>query len=137
MSAGLTMTRMLDTNTVSHILKGHPRALERLSQIPMASVCISVITEAELRFGIAKRPEATRLHRVVNEFLQRVDVQPWESSTADSYGNLRAALEASGKIVGSLDLLIAAHALDLNSILVTNDAGFSKIAQLETEDWTA
>ncbi|MBM9403688.1 type II toxin-antitoxin system VapC family toxin [Gluconacetobacter azotocaptans] len=137
MSAGSTMSWMLDTNTVSHILKGHPRALERLSQVPMANVCISAITEGELRFGIAKRPQATRLHRIVSEFLQRVAVEPWESSTADAYGSLRASLEASGKVVGALDLLIAAHALDLNATLVTNDAGFGKIAQLKTEDWTA
>ena len=137
MSAGLAMSWMLDTNTVSHILKGHPGALERLSQAPMANVCISVITEGELRFGLAKRPQATRLHRIVGEFLQRVAVEPWESSTADAYGRLRASLEATGKVVGALDLLIAAHALDLNATLVTNDAGFAKIAQLRTEDWTA
>lgn len=137
MSVGLAMSWMLDTNTVSHILKGNPRALENLSRAPMANVCISVITEGELRFGIAKRPEATRLQRIVGEFLQRVAVEPWESSTADTYGRLRASLEASGKVVGALDLLIAAHALDLNVTLVTNDAGFRKITHLKTEDWTA
>lgn len=131
------MSYMLDTNTVSHILKGHHRALERLSHVPMANVCISVITEGELRFGIAKRPQATRLQRIVGEFLQRVAVEPWESSTAHAYGDLRASLESSGKVVGALDLLIAAHALDLNATLVTNDAGFRKIAHLKTEDWTA
>lgn len=137
MSADLTMSCMLDTNTVSHILKGHPRALERLSQVPMANVCISVITEGELRFGISRRPQAIRLQRIVSEFLQRVAVEPWESSTAHAYGALRASLETSGKVVGALDLLIAAHALDLNATLVTNDAGFRKIAHLRTEDWTA
>ncbi len=137
MSAAQTMSWMLDTNTISHILKGHPRALERLSQAPMANVCISVITEGELRFGLAKRPKATRLHKIVSEFLQRVAVEPWASSTANLYGGLRASLEGSGKIVGALDLLIAAHALDLNATLVTNDAGFAKIARLLTEDWTA
>lgn len=137
MSASSATTWMLDTNTVSHILKGHPRALEKLSQTPMAKVCISVITEGELRFGIAKRPQATRLQRIVGEFLERVTVEPWESSTAKTYGRLRAALERAGNVVGALDLLIAAHALNLDVTLVTNDAGFRKIAPLKTEDWIA
>ena len=55
---------MLDTNTVSHIVKGHPQVMMRLGQTAMADVCISVITEAELLFGLARRPDATRLHRV-------------------------------------------------------------------------
>lgn len=127
---------MLDTNTVSHILRGHPRALERLSQTPMSNLCISVITEGELRFGLAKRPHATRLSHIVHEFLQRVEVRPWESSTAIAYGALRANLENAGKIVGALDLLIASHALELECTLVTNDGDFNKIAHLKTEDWT-
>lgn len=137
MTIGAATSWMLDTNTVSHILKGNPQALKNLSRTPMANVCISVITEGELRFGIAKRPQATRLQQIVGEFLQRITVEPWESSTADTYGRLRASLEASGKVVGALDLLIAAHALDLNAVLVTNDAGFCKITHLKTEDWTA
>jgi len=128
---------MLDTNMVSHILKGHHRALERLAQTSMAEVCISAITEGELRFGLAKRPQATRLHRIVGEFLQRVDVRPWNSSTADSYGALRASVEALGKGVGALDLLIAAHAVELSATLVSNDAAFRTVPNLSVEDWTA
>ena len=128
---------MLDTNTVSHIVKGHERALARLAKMPMSEVCISAITEGELRFGLAKRPKATRLHHIVNEFLQRVAIKPWDSTTAVAYGTLRAALEGSGKTLGALDLLIAAHAIALDCKLITNDAGFGKIEQLKIEDWTA
>lgn len=128
---------MLDTNTVSHIVKGNERALARLTAIPMSQVCISAITEGELRFGLAKRPQATRLHRIINEFLQRVEIKPWDSATAIAYGTLRSTLEGSGKKIGALDLLIATHAIALDCILITNDAGFGKIRQLKIEDWTA
>jgi tRNA(fMet)-specific endonuclease VapC len=130
------MTWMLDTNTVSHIIKGHTRALAQLEKTAIADVCISVVTEAELHFGLAKRPEATRLHLIVREFLQRTEIVPWGSSVARTYGKLRADLEAVGKVVGALDLMIAAHAVALDYTMVTNDAAFGKISNLRIEDWT-
>ena len=133
----MTETRhMLDTNTVSHLIKGNESVAQRLVKIPMASLCISAVTEGEMLFGLAKRPEETRLHRVVREFLRRVDVLAWDTATAEVYGNLRARLEASGKILGSLDLLIGSHAVATNSILVTSDNAFSMIDDLKLEDWT-
>ena len=127
---------MLDTNTVSHLINGNESVAQRLVKIPMASLCISAVTEGEMLFGLAKRPEATRLHRVVREFLRRVDVLAWDTATAEVYGNLRARLEASGKILGSLDLLIGSHAVATNSILVTSDNAFHMIDDLKLEDWT-
>ena len=127
---------MLDTNTVSHIVKGHPQVMMRLGQTAMADVCISVITEAELLFGLARRPDATRLHRVIDEFRRRVDVLPWDSSVAPVYGDLRASLASNGTLIGALDLLIAAHALAADRILVTSDRDFARIARLNTQDWT-
>lgn len=129
------MTRyLLDTNTVSHLIKSHPLVAQRVTQVPMASLCISAITEGELLFGLAKRPEATRLHAVVREFLRRVDVLPWAS--ADRYGVARADLERSGKTLAPLDLLIAAHALSVGAVLVANDHAFAFVPGLEIEDWT-
>jgi tRNA(fMet)-specific endonuclease VapC len=107
-----------------------------LVQVPMASLCISAITEGELQFGLAKRPAATQLRKAVHEFLQRVDVLAWDSVIAQGYGRLRAQLQASGKTLGSLDLLIGAHALATGSILVTNDKAFSMADGLQLEDWT-
>ncbi len=65
---------MLDPNTVSHLLREHPVVAKRIVVVPMASLCISAITEGELFFGLAKRPVAKRLHVAVREFLRRVDV---------------------------------------------------------------
>ncbi len=128
---------MLDTNTVSHLLRQHPTVARRVVATPMAALCISAITEGELQFGLAKRPDAKRLHLAVQEFLRRVDVLPWDSAVANRYGTVRADLERQGKIPASLDLLIAAHAMDTDAVLVTNDGTFTQVPGLQLEDWTA
>lgn len=102
----------------------------------MASLCISVITEAELYYGLAKRPEAKRLHLVVEELLKRVDVLPWDSNIVKNYGFIRAEMERRGKPLAPLDMMIAAHALSINAVLVTNDWVFSQVNDLAIEDWT-
>ena len=132
------MTRyMLDTNTVSHLIREHPAVVRRLLAVPMATVCISSITQAELLFGLARRPEAERLHTAVGEFLRRVDVLPWDSEVAERYGATRAAMERQGKTLGPLDLLIASHARCAEAVLVTNDRAFAQVDGLRVEDWTA
>jgi tRNA(fMet)-specific endonuclease VapC len=78
-----------DTNTVSHLIRGNATVGRRVVRVPMARLCISAITKGELRFGLAKRAGATRLHAAVAEFLRRVDVLPWNSDTADRYGPAR------------------------------------------------
>lgn len=128
---------MLDTNTVSHLIKAHPAVARRVVAVPMASLCISSITEGELRFGLAKRPSAKQLHRIVEEFLRCVDVLPWDSVTAQRYGTVRAAMQRQGKNLGPLDLLIATHALAVGAVLVTNDQAFQQVADLHIEDWSA
>jgi len=127
---------MLDTNMVSHLIKDHPAVARRVVAVPMVSLCISVITEGELYFGLAKRPDAKRLHLAVQEFLRRVDVLPWDSAIARQYGLVRADMESRGNILAPLDLLIAAHALSVGATLVTNDRAFSQLTDLQTEDWT-
>lgn len=127
---------MLDTNAVSHLIKQHPTVTRRVVAVPMASLCISAITEGELQFGLAKRPDAKRLHLVVQEFLRRVDVLPWDSDVAKHYGTVRANMEQKGKILAPLDLQIATHALRVGAILVTNDQAFSQMTGLPIEDWT-
>jgi len=128
---------LLDTNTVSYIIKGNrPRVRERLLRVAMAEVGISVITEAELLFGLARRPEATKLKIVVEEFLLRVEVLPWDSEAARQYSRIRATLEGGGEPMGNLDLMIAAQALALGLILVSSDAVFRRVKGLKVEDWS-
>ena len=127
---------MLDTNTVSHLLKGQALVVRRVVAAPMASLCVSAITEGELRFGLAKRPDAKALHRAVAQLLLRVDVLPWDGAVARRYGTVRADMERQGKVLAPLDMLIAAHALDAGAVLVTNDRAFRQLAKLDVEDWT-
>ncbi|PIE36769.1 MAG: VapC toxin family PIN domain ribonuclease [Gammaproteobacteria bacterium] len=129
---------MLDTNTASYIIKGQfVEIREHLLKVPMASVCISAITEAELLRGVAKKPEAKRLPVAVKEFLLRVDVLPWDSAAAEAYADLRTACENEGKPLGAMDMLIAAHSVAAGTVLITNDKAFYNVQHfLNLEDWT-
>jgi tRNA(fMet)-specific endonuclease VapC len=131
------MTRyMLDTNALGHFIRQQPNIVRHILAIPMASLCISAITEGELLFGLARRPQARKLHLAVHEVLRRVDVLLWDRDAARHYGPLRAALEQAGKILGPLDMLIAAHALAAKTILISNDKVFAHVPGLTTDDWT-
>ena len=142
-------TYLLDTNITSHIIKGDlPIVRERLVQVPMHCIFISVVTEAELLYGVAKRDYPKGLTKRVAEFLARVEVLPWTSDAAKAYGQLRAACEATGTTLASMDMMIAAHASAQqqeaekrheNVVLVTRDQVFSRMpksAGLVIEDWT-
>ena len=127
---------LLDTNTASHIIKGNfPRVRQRLLKVPVSDVAISVITEAELRFGVLRRPDAKRLNNVVEAFLEFSEVKPWDSAAAFRYAHLRATLEHEGRPMGNLDMMIAAHSLALGTVLVTSDRVFSRVNGLKVEDW--
>jgi tRNA(fMet)-specific endonuclease VapC len=127
---------LLDTNTVSYILKGHEAARRRLSAVPIREVAISAVTEGELQYGIARLPANARLKSIVEEFLIRVAVHPWDSEAAQEYGRVRAEQERAGRTLGNLDTMIAAHALARGSILVTSDRAFSRVKGLAVEDWS-
>ena len=128
---------LLDTNIASYIIKGNsPAVRRRLIRHPMAEIAISAVTEGELNYGVARKPEAIRLREVVDEFLLRVTILPWDSDAAGEYGELRASLEQQGQPMGSLDLMIGAHALAAGLILVTNDRAFGRIAKIKIQDWT-
>jgi tRNA(fMet)-specific endonuclease VapC len=132
----MTQLYLLDTNTVSHLIKRHPQVTQHLLAVPMHSVCISAITAGELAFGLAKRPEAVALKAAVNEFLRRVDVLPWDDAVAQTYGALRAQLQSQGIGLSALDMQIAAHALHLQATLVSSDKAFAQSTSLQTMDWT-
>jgi tRNA(fMet)-specific endonuclease VapC len=128
---------LLDTNIASLVIKGNSSAVDRrLVRVPMAQLAISAVTEGELRFGEARLPHATSLHGLIEDFLLRVVTLPWDSDAAQQYGQLRATLERDGPTMGNLDVMIGAHALAVDVILVTNDRAFARIKKLKVEDWT-
>ena len=97
---------------------------------------VSSITEAELRYGVARKPAAMRRRASVESFLADVLILPWDSAAARTYGELRAAQERKGRPLSAEDLMIAAHALSLDLALVTHDSVFGFVDGLKTEDWT-
>ena len=125
---------MLDTNAVSAVAKGRADILAAM--LDERTFCISVITEAELRFGLARRPVNADLRRIVEGFLRTVGILPWTSDCAAHYARLRTVLEASGKPLSPMDLLIAAHALAEACTLVTADRAFAQVPGLKTFDWS-
>jgi len=129
---------MLDTNMASYIIKGANAAVQkRLENVPMANICISTITQAELLRGVARKPGAKHLPLIVNEFLLRVEILPWDSPAAESWAALRTVFEKAGKPLAAMDMLIAAHVKSCGAILVTNDKAFYNVRKfLPLEDWT-
>jgi tRNA(fMet)-specific endonuclease VapC len=128
---------LLDTNIASYVIKGNvPHVRERLLRVPMSEVGISVITEAELRFGVARLPLATKLQTAVHEFFLRLEILPWDSDAAKQYAEIRASLEGQGEPMGNLDLMIASQARAAGAILVTNDRVFRRVKALKIEDWS-
>lgn len=129
---------LLDTNVVSYLIRQraypaqHHFSAEKENRSLLA---ISTVTEAELLFGLARKPEATRLAQSIHDFIADIAILPWGSAAAKQYAELRAVLERQGQPMGNLDLMIAAHALAEDATLVTNHAAFQRIERLKIEDW--
>jgi tRNA(fMet)-specific endonuclease VapC len=108
---------MEDTKAASEAVRGHPAFDERLKSPAPGQWCISPVTCSEMRFGVAKKPEAVRLHRIV----RIVPVLPWDAKAANRHGELRADLQARGLPIGDFDEMIAAHALAVGAVVVTDN----------------
>ena len=132
----MTDRYLLDTNILSAALRDPGGEVgERLADAPRGTTCTSVIVAGELRFGAAKRGSRRLMTRVA-ELLETIDVLPFQAPADLAYAELRADLERIGRPIGGNDMLIAAHALSLGLILVTdNQREFSRVANLRIENW--
>ena len=129
---------ILDTNMVSYIVKGRSLAAsDRLVTLSSKEVAaVSAITVAEIRYGLAKKPEATTLKSLIDSFLASIQVLPWGTDEAEAYGTIRAKLEKKGITFGNMDMMIAAHAIVTKATLITNDKAFSQVEDLySTVNW--
>ena len=127
---------MLDTDISSYIIKRRPATLVAKFKQNAETLSVSVMTAAELRFGAEKagRPGLTEL---VEEYLERINILDWTSEVTVPYGRIRAELERAGKPMGSMDLLIASHAVSQGMTLVTNNLKhFSNVPGLKVEVWS-
>ena len=126
------MIYLLDTNMVSYIVKGRSfAASDRLVALSGDdTAAVSSITVAEIRYGLAKKPEATALKSLMDSFLASIQVLPWGTDEAEAYGTVRATLEKKGITLGNMDMMIAAHAIIAKATLVTNDKAFGQVDQL-------
>jgi len=132
------MLHMLDTDIASYVIKGRPPGVEaKLAALDPSLVCVSVITRAELLYGLKQLSPAHRLHIGVRRFLRIVRVLPWEADAADFYADIRHELKSTGQIIGELDMMIAAHSLAAAAVLVTNNTRhFERIpAPLILQNW--
>ena len=132
------MLYMLDTNIASHVIRGDlPAIRQKILIVPIESLVISSVTEAELRYGVAKRGYPKSLTLAVQSFLERVETLPWSSDVAIIYADLRAKTESAGSPLAALDMMIAAHAKAADAVLVTRDKAFkAKALELRLEDWS-
>jgi tRNA(fMet)-specific endonuclease VapC len=129
---------MLDTDTCSHIMKrSHPLMLKRLEAVPVDDVCMSVVTKAELLYGVEVSPRRAQDAAALAAFLPYVEVLEFDDGAALHYAEIRADLKKRGALIGANDLFIAAHARALGLTLVTNNtAEFERVSALATENWT-
>ena len=130
------MLRMLDTNICSYILRRHPpEMVDRFGVLTPGQVWISAIVAAELRYGAAKLA-SPRFSASVEAWLAGFDVRPWPVDATHHYAQIRATLERAGKPIGGMDLLIAAHALAEDSVVITTNAReFHRVPGLAVEEW--
>lgn len=128
---------MLDTNTCIYVLKNRDTALRNKFKATR-NLAISSIVYGELCFGIENGDPGLRSQRYeqLKRFLRKINIEPWSDKEGVVYGQLRARLKQTGKIIGNNDLLIAAHAIGCEAVLVTNNQSeFSRITGLVCEHW--
>jgi len=137
------MTRpfvMLDTDISSYLIKGNrPWMRSRLELLDPATVLISVIVQAELLYGLRRLPADHFLHGDVHGFLDGMQLRAWDENAAGIHAGIRHRLVSSGQPIGEMDMMIAAHAIALDAVLVTNNARhFGRLSPpLRRENWAS
>jgi tRNA(fMet)-specific endonuclease VapC len=137
----MTQRYLLDTDVVSHIMQGRDAALlVRLTGLAVGQAVISSVTLAELEYGLHRRGQPIRLRNALTQLLLRIDVLPWDQRVATCYGALCSTLESQGINLSDFDMMIAAHAVVVDAILVSRDKAFARVPagttqRLKLEVW--
>ena len=131
------MMYMLDTNICIYIIKQKPKSvIDKFKKMKNANICISSITYSELLYGAEKSSNIAKNLLALTMFLSNIEILSYDESASIDYGIIRSKLEKQGKIIGPLDMLIAAHAKSLNITLVSNNLKeFERVDGLKLENW--
>ncbi len=129
---------MLDTDICSYIIRERPlQVFEHFKKIEMNQLYISVVTYAELIYGVEHSSSKKVNRLIIDDFVRHLSIISWDQKAAEHYGRIRAFLRVEGNIIGSMDMMIAAHARSRKMILVTNnDNYFKRVPKLKVENWT-
>lgn len=128
---------LIDTNICIYIMNDHPpQVIQKFREIGVGNVCISSITVSELQYGVCKSKQIKKNIKRLDEFLAPFEIISYDESASIYYGKIRSHLENKGNVIGSLDMLIAAHALSEKLTLITNnEEEFKRIKSLKVENW--
>jgi tRNA(fMet)-specific endonuclease VapC len=128
---------MLDTDISSYIIRKRPlEVLEHFKRVEMEQLCISVVTYAELLYGVEHSSSKKVNRSIIDDFVLHLSIIPWDEAAAEHYGKIRAYLQAKGMVIGSMDMMIAAHARSQKMTLVTNnDKHFKRVPKLTVVNW--
>jgi tRNA(fMet)-specific endonuclease VapC len=131
------MKYMLDTNICIYLIKQQPReVIDKFQGIALGEIAVSTVTVAEMMYGVAKSQYKEKNKAALQAFLAPLEMVDFDFAAAQQYGVVRAHLEKTGKPIGAYDLMIAAHALSLGLVLVTNnEQEFQRIPDLIVENW--
>ena len=131
------MRYLLDTNICIYVIKRRPpQVLARFQRCAVGDIGLSTVTLAELQYGVAKSAFPERNQQALAAFTLPLEILPFDAPAAAAYGPIRATLERQGTSIGAMDLLIAAHAVSLGVILVTNNLReFGRVPGLQVENW--
>ena len=131
------MRYLLDTNICIYVIKHKPvTVFQKLQNINPEDVCISSVTYAELVHGVEKSAAVEKNRLALSMLLANMEILDFDVDAADCYGKIRAALEKKGTPIGTLDMMIAAHAQSLSYTVVTNNVKeFSRVSALKIENW--
>ena len=128
---------MLDTDICSYIIREKPlKVFERFEALDMDQLFISVVTYAELIYGVEHSSSKKMNRSIVEDFVNHLNIIEWDKSAAEQYGKIRAFLQAGGNIIGAMDMMIAAHAVSQKMTLITNnEKHFKRVPKLNVENW--
>jgi len=129
---------MLDTDICSYIIRERPiEVFKHFETLRMDQLCISVVTYAELIYGVEHSSSKKINRSIVDQFVQHLNIIDWHKNAAEHYGNIRAFFQANNNLIGAMDMMIAAHARSQKIILVTNnEKHFKRVPKLKVENWT-